>query len=141
MDNLNLIRSLMECMTMISSCESSVTGTGTGAATICGMFDMFRFYQEDDGNDTNRMRLDASEDSSTTTRGADGASADNDTGMDIATRIWNEIVSTTGGDGGGGMELKLICSDITDRASVRNAVDMMVKKDKVMISEGMVYQV
>jgi len=90
--------------------------------------------ERDDGNDAKRMRLDTPEDSITAR--ADGA-ADTGTGMDIATRIWKEVVSTDGG----GMELKSICSDITDRASVRSAVEMMAKKDKVMISEGMVYQV
>jgi len=89
--------------------------------------------ERDDGNDAKRMRLDASEDSSTT-RAADKGTG---TGMDIATRIWKEVVSTVGE----GMELNSICSDITDRASVRNAVEMMARKDKVMISEGMVYQV
>jgi len=86
----------------------------------------------DDGNDAKRMRLNESEDSMTTR--TDAAA---DTEIDIATRIWKEVVSTDGG----GMELDSICSDIADRASVRSAVEMMEKKDKVMISEGMVYQV
>merc|ERR1712194_634198 len=84
----------------------------------------------DDEHDAKRMRLNPSEDAAT-------KKTESVSGMDIATRIWKEVVSTDGG----GMEMEKICSDVTDRVSVRNAVEMMAKKDKVMISDGMVYQV
>jgi len=93
-----------------------------------------RLERDTDENDAKRMRLDPADNSFNVTT---DEAADTGTAMDIVTRIWKEVVST----GGGGMELNSICSDITDRVLVKNAVDSMAKKDKVMISEGMVYEV
>ena len=82
----------------------------------------------DDEHEAKRMRFNDTEDSTTTSTG--------NTDVDIATRRWKEVVSTDGE----GRELDDLCKDITDREAVRHAVDIMAKKDKVMLSDGVVYQ-
>ena len=58
-------------------------------------------------------------------------------GIDTFMWIWKEVVLINGW----GVEIDSICSDIADQVSVFYIVDMVVKSYKVMILEGIVYQV
>jgi len=91
--------------------------------------------RDENENPSKRMRLGTAEDAITTTSNDENTVVDE--GMDIATRIWKELASTEGGM----IELKDLCTNITDRKSVEDTVDMMEKKNKVMRDDNMVYQV
>lgn len=71
---------------------------------------------EDEGNDSKRLRLENVE-------------------PDVKKRVWDQVVSSDGED----LSVEDLCRDIQDRSVVEAALRELEREDRVMVDDGLVF--